>query len=493
MKPLRILLAVVLLATTSAAAAGERQGLSWSSCGPKTDPTSQCTTLRVPLDWSRPNGRKIDLAVARHPAADQAHKIGTLFFRPGAGVLIVNQVATPAHGGLGLMPGVVDRFDLVGIDSRGGGLDLSYGTADATVHSASLGCQRAFDDPAVSRFPADFAHYVQLVQHNRTVAAGCDQGLIRNFDAETQARDAEALRVALGAEQMTWFAWTYASLIAQTYAQLFPGRMRALVLDSPLDHSVPTATYVRTQVRTTEEAFNRFVAWCGSDPSCALHGEDIPAIYDEIIARANREPFPVAGLDHGLTGEEIGYLVMYVLENGTVPAGYGGWSDLAWALGNLRTGDTTGWAGAYAGTLAPAYYHPYRATGCVDFPRDITGYAEFKALRRELAQLAPHTGGVSDSWDYVSGCLGWPVASTAPRRPVIVHNAPPTLLVITRHNPLAPYELAVPVAGQIEGSSTLVYEGDAHIAYFNSSCVRDAELAFLTTAAPGTTSCADGS
>ncbi|MCP2327617.1 pimeloyl-ACP methyl ester carboxylesterase [Hamadaea flava] len=467
-------------------------GLNWTTCGPKTDQTAQCATLRVPLDWSRPSGRKITLAVARHPATDQARKIGTLFFRPGAGVLAVNQVATPSHGGLGLLPELAERFDLVGIDSRGGGLDLSYGTADANVHSASLGCDRAFNDPAVSRFPADPAGYAELRRHNQAAAASCDQDLIRHLDAETQARDAEAFRVALGEPQLTWFAWTYASLIAQTYAQLFPGRIRALVLDSPLDHTVPTATYVRTQVRETEAAFNRFVAWCGSDPSCALYGQDIPAIYDEVVERANREPLPVAGLDHAMTGEEIGYIAMYVLENGTVPAGYGGWSDLAAALGALRTGDTTGWAGAYAGTLAPPYYHPYRASGCVDFPRDITGYAEFQALRREIRRLAPHTGGVSDSWDYVSGCQGWPVPSVAPRRPVIVHNAPPTLLVVTRHNPLAPYDLAIRVAGQIEGSSTLTYEGDAHIAFFNSHCVRDAELAFLTTATPGVAACADG-
>ncbi|NUO60121.1 MAG: hypothetical protein HOV78_25935, partial [Hamadaea sp.] len=48
------------------------------------------------------------------------------------------------------------------------------------------------------------------------------------------------------------------------------------------------------------------------------------------------------------------------------------------------------------------------------------------------------------------------------------------------------------VANQIEGSTTVTYEGDAHIAYFNSPCVRAAELAFLTTATPGVAACADG-
>jgi hypothetical protein len=74
-----------------------------------------------------PWGRQITLAVARHPATDRANKVGTLMFLPGAGVSVVNQVATPVRGGLGLAEDLVRRFDIVGIDPRGGGLDLTWG------------------------------------------------------------------------------------------------------------------------------------------------------------------------------------------------------------------------------------------------------------------------------------------------------------------------------------------------------------------------------
>jgi pimeloyl-ACP methyl ester carboxylesterase len=316
---------------------------------------------------------------------------------------------------------------------------------------------------------------------------------VEHLDALTAARDAEAVRVSLGVPRLTWFAWTYASQVAQMYAQRYPHRVRAMVIDSPLDHAVSALTYLRTQVSTTEESFERFVAWCAATPpvqvpgapirGCVLHGQDVAAIYDDLIASTTEHPVPAPGVDHPLTGEEIAYLVMYALENGDLPAPFGGWVDLAMALQAAQ--QLPGVFGyEYPFTLGAAYYHPYRAVGCLDVANAKPGYGEFQALRREMLALAPRTRGVSDAWDYLSGCLGWPVPSRAPNRPVHVRGSRPILLVATRHNPLAPYPLAVRVAGQIERSTVLTYEGDAHIAFFNSACIRRYEQDYLLTGQP---------
>lgn len=497
---------------TSPTSKATAQSLDWGSCGPKIDTAAQCAMFRVPLDWSDPTGQQIELAVARHPAIDQANKVGTLMFLPGAGVSAVNQVATPTTGGLGQAPELAQRFDIVGIDPRGGGLDLSGGWHDAAVHSQSLGCARPFNDPAVTRFPTDRAGYDRLVAHNRAAADSCVAGsgaLVGHLDAESQARDAEALRAALGESKLSWFAWTYGSLVAQTYAHLYPDRVRAMVIDSPLDHTVPAATYLRLQARSTDEAFRRFVAWCARTPyvdpdgetgprlaeGCALHEEDAGKALDDLIAQADREPIPVPGVDHPITGEELSFSSMYALQNGNLPATLGGWSDLAQGIYEIRRGNTAVYAPGYANTLAPPYYHPYRAVGCLDFPNRVSGYQQFQALRRDVVRLAPHTKGASDSWDYLSGCVGWPYPSTAPDHPLRVRGAAPILLVATRHSPLAPYPLARRVAHQIEDSVVLTYEGDAHIAYFNSACVREQEQRYLVSALtpPPGTSCADSS
>ena len=114
---------------TSAAEAGTRTGnslaastasatprLDWSDCGDGL----QCATARVPLDYDKPVGRRISLAVIRRPATDQQHRIGSLFVNnggPGNSVLdFVRGDATQV-----LSPEVQARFDVIGFDPRGVG------------------------------------------------------------------------------------------------------------------------------------------------------------------------------------------------------------------------------------------------------------------------------------------------------------------------------------------------------------------------------------
>src|SRR6266516_7688278 len=71
-------------------AAALKAGVAWRGCGKDL----QCAHVHVPLDWDRPGGRKIKLAVIRHlaskPPADG--KAPTLFMNPGG----------PGDTGLGL-------------------------------------------------------------------------------------------------------------------------------------------------------------------------------------------------------------------------------------------------------------------------------------------------------------------------------------------------------------------------------------------------------
>src|SRR5688500_11357859 len=70
------------------ATAVSANGVQWSSCKPPDDPKweawkgSECATLRLPIDWARPDGPKFDLAIARRKA-EPATRTGTLVFGPG--------------------------------------------------------------------------------------------------------------------------------------------------------------------------------------------------------------------------------------------------------------------------------------------------------------------------------------------------------------------------------------------------------------------------
>jgi hypothetical protein len=75
-------------------------------CMPSPGPGLQCARIRVPLDWDRPNGRTIRLALIRHLASKPDERIGTLFINPGG----------PGDTGVGLV-----RGDPEGVDAIGGG------------------------------------------------------------------------------------------------------------------------------------------------------------------------------------------------------------------------------------------------------------------------------------------------------------------------------------------------------------------------------------
>ena len=109
---------VVLFAAVAAVGAATAEGsgtkIGWGKCFGQF----QCGTLQVPLDYAKPNGTTISLAVVRLPATDPAHRIGSLFLNPGG------------PGGSGVdytvfagpdlyTPEVRARFDLVGFDPRG--------------------------------------------------------------------------------------------------------------------------------------------------------------------------------------------------------------------------------------------------------------------------------------------------------------------------------------------------------------------------------------
>jgi hypothetical protein len=109
-------------ATTPPASSGTGSAavprLDWGSCGeePELQPF-QCATAVVPLDYDKPKGRQITLALARLPAGDPSRKIGSLFLNPGgpggSGVDMVLQGGPFLYS---YSDEVRARFDLVGFD-----------------------------------------------------------------------------------------------------------------------------------------------------------------------------------------------------------------------------------------------------------------------------------------------------------------------------------------------------------------------------------------
>src|SRR6185312_6326550 len=106
---------------------------------------------------------------------------------------------------------------------------------------------------------------------------------------ESVARDMDVIRAALGDRKLTYYGVSYGTLMGQQYAELFPDKVRALVLDSNMDHSQYTAwEFLNSETQSVQAEFGQFAAWCDRTASCALHGRDVSKLTRDLQDKAAR-------------------------------------------------------------------------------------------------------------------------------------------------------------------------------------------------------------
>jgi pimeloyl-ACP methyl ester carboxylesterase len=118
--------------------------LAWVACGDEA-PGFECATAQVPLDYDRPHGARISLALIRLPATGPGRRIGSIFFNPGG----------PGGSGVDFLQGVGPflysdevrvRFDLVSFDPRG------------VARSTPLQCFETTEDALAATAPFPFPY-----------------------------------------------------------------------------------------------------------------------------------------------------------------------------------------------------------------------------------------------------------------------------------------------------------------------------------------------
>ncbi|MFD1504252.1 alpha/beta hydrolase [Georgenia yuyongxinii] len=458
------LVALPLGGAASAAGGVAPSALDWAPCPDAA--VAECATLHVPVDWHDRHGEQIDLAVARRPADDPDHRVGTLFYNPGG----------PGDGGVGYViaaeeifsPALRARFDIVAMDPRGVGA------------STPVRCGLPVLTPETTLWPRTEEQFDALVAHNRAVGESCLEetgALLGHLDTVSVARDHEALRRALDVEEVSWLGISYGTQVGANYAQLFPDRTRALALDAALEHSLPEVVQVADEMRAAEDSFNRFAEWCGTSDTCALRGQDVAAVYDELVAAADAAPIPVEGALHAVRGEDI--------RTGTIgrltfkePSIYGpdvSWAGLSRALAATLAGDAS--AFAVPGGEPQTGLFAQAGIGCMEYVPQVGTYEEMRQRIQLGKQTAPHLQGASETWQ-VNLCIGWPLEAANPPRLLDVTGVP-TLIVHATYDPSVPYKWAHSLAAQISGSHLLTREGDGHTSYYTSACAREAVDAFL--------------
>ncbi|MFJ9537894.1 alpha/beta hydrolase [Streptomyces sp. NPDC101225] len=445
------------------------QKLAWGRCKATADSPApgndwQCATLRTPLDWSKPQGETIGLALIR-AKANGGQRIGSLLFNFGG----------PGGSGVSMMPTYAstvstlrEHYDLVSWDPRG------VAASEGVRCRSDKAIQAAEDVDATPDTPAEEKAYFQDAAN---FGQGCEKAagkLLAHVSTTDTARDMDLMRQVLGDTKMHYFGISYGTELGGVYAHLFPTHVGRLILDAVVDPTADTVGQAENQTRGFQRALDDYLKSTGQDPK-----QGTRKIAD-LVQGLDAKPLPTSSgrkLTQTLALTGI-VLPLYSKE---------GWPTLTSALNAAEQGDGSellALADGYNERDASGHYatttHSQRVISCLDDKQRPTA-AETKKRLAAFEKISPVFGDFL-GWDTAGWCHNWPVAGQFDTPEVSAPGAAPILVVGNTGDPATPYEGARKMADELgKGVGVeLTWKGEGHGAYGSGSdCVDSTVDAYL--------------
>ncbi|MFI7103523.1 alpha/beta hydrolase [Streptomyces sp. NPDC050161] len=271
-----------------------QQKPQWKRCEADTPAEFECATIKAPLDYRAPGGKRIDLAISRIKSTAPDKRHGVLLSNPGG------------PGGEGLyMPLVMreelpksaqQKYDLIGFDPRGVGKSspVSCGLKPEEEDWLRPYKEKTFDKDVA------WAHDVA----NKCREKAGDR--LPHITTRNTARDMDLLRAVLGEKKLSYVGISYGTYLGAVYTQLFPDRADRFVLDSAVDPARAWRGMIQWWAKGAEPAFDRWTEWA-AERSEKYDLGDTPKEVDrtlwDLVAQANEKPIEVEGKP--TTGDDI--------------------------------------------------------------------------------------------------------------------------------------------------------------------------------------------
>ena len=443
-----------------------KQDVSWRPCADGFE----CTRVQVPLDYRKPGGDTVGIAVNRRPADDPDQRLGAMLVNPGGpGVSGITYAPVAAQQ---FSSDVLDRYDIVGFSPRG------------VATSEGVDC---LTDAELDRFvaldptPDNDAAVAESQQTLVRFGQGCVDGagaLAGHISTPEAARDMDVIRSVLGSPKMNYYGASYGTLLGSTYADLFPNRVGAMVLDGAIDASLSATRASLQQAQGFQTAVDAYLEDCVDQGDCPL-GDTVPAAQDglnDVLAQIDDEPIPAGTrtltVGHAVLGT---WLPLYVPElwpalTGALRAASDGQGGPLLRLADLYV--SRGPTGYQDNSIEALY-----AVNCLDQPASLTA-ARVRQLLPRFREASPVFGEVF-AWGLL-GCPQWPARAAEPIPKIDAPGAPPIVVVGTTGDPATPYESAVALAKQLRSGVLVTRVGEGHTGFARgNACVDNAVNGFF--------------
>jgi pimeloyl-ACP methyl ester carboxylesterase len=267
--------------------------------------------------------------------------------------------------------------------------------------------------------------------------------------------------------------FSYGTQLGAEYAELFPERVRAMVLDGAVDPSADPIQGILEQAEAFQRAFEDYATDCAFNDDCPLGVDPMAAVdnFHALVDPLVEKPAPTKD-PRGLSYNDALAAVNSAL--------YGPeyWGDLTDGLTDLRDGEPADrlleLADEANGRDADGHYDnsydAFNAINCADieYPRDTAAWVEFDKRYREISPY--------DSYGRFSGhasrgvCAFWPVPADDVPHAFSASGLPRVLVISTTGDPATPYLDGVHLAEQMQ-AALLTVQGTKHTAFLEIPCV----------------------
>lgn len=304
--------------------------------------------------------------------------------------------------------------------------------------------------------------------------------LLPHLSTANVARDLDVLRAAVGDKDLSYVGYSYGTHLGATFANLFPNRVRALVLDGVVDAPAytkgrqPSTTFVRQNSHLgSSVTLGQFFRLCGrAGPRCDLGAHGRPSLKFETLARRLlRRPLTLPD------GSTFGYseLIVSTIQSLFEPDV---WDELAGLLQQLYGATQPRDAAVRLGELASQQSSPYDnsieayiASVCSE-TQNPRAPRVYRRLAKEAERQARYVGAY---WTYITlPCSRWPAQDRDSfAGPWSVRTRNPLLLLNPRFDPATPHHNALTMNRVLSGSRLLTVNGWGHTALATRSACKD--------------------
>jgi pimeloyl-ACP methyl ester carboxylesterase len=451
-----------------AAAPSRAASIAWGDCQSSglKNAGAQCGLLSVALDYAKPNGAKIKLAVSRikHTVPDSQAQ-GVMLVNPGG----------PGASGLGLATlgsdvpnGAGDYYDWIGFDPRGVGSS-----------QPAVSCDNNYFDfnrpPYIPVQPTDLHAWLARTKGYDAACAKNNGPILQHLTTVDSAKDMDSIRAALGAKQINYFGFSYGTYLGQVYSTLYPSHVRRMVLDSNVDPRNVWYQANLDQDIAFEKNINIWFGWLAKYDSVYHLGNTASKVKTLFYKTEAQLTFHPA--DGKIGGDEWVDIFLY--------AGYyqSTWTDLGNAFaGYIHDNDVANLEDEYVnaqGLGDDNGFAMYNAVQCTDVQWP-TKWSTWSHDNWQTFAKAPfETWG--NAW-FNAPCLYWPAAAHA-KQPMKIdgRQVKSALLIDETLDAATPFEGSLEVRKLFPHSSLLALPGGTSHAnsLYGNACEDDQIAAYL--------------